>query len=125
MARANVDRLFAGLPYGPEDLDPANAPILLSVNVVVDDYVDAISDQGLSDLGLPTTYPVDARGSVVPHSDCQPIGKSAFDDGELGIACRSAAPGASGEELAWFAQRGRPVPTKVRTSRFDEWYWPS
>jgi len=125
VARANVDRLFAGLPYGPEDLDPVNAPILISLDVVVDDYVDAVSDQGLSALGLPATYPVDASGSVVPHSECQPIGKSAFDDGELGIACRLAAPGASGEEVAWFAQLGRPMPRKVRTSLFDEWYWPS
>lgn len=123
VARANVDRLYVGLPYGPEDLDPQNAPILISVDVAVDDYVDAVSDQGLSGLGLPASYPVDARGSLVPQSECQPIGKRAFDDRELGIACRSAAPGARGEELAWFAQLGQAVPRLLRTSRFEEWYW--
>lgn len=125
VARANVDRLYAGLPYGPEDLDPVTAPILVSVDLVADAYVDAVSDEGLSNLGLPTTYPVDAGGSVVPHSACQPIGSSTFDGGELGIACRSAVPGASGEELAWFAQRGAPIPWTLRTFPFDEWFWPS
>ena len=62
VARANVDRLFAGLPYGSEDLDPVNAPILVSLDIVVDDYVDAVSDHGLAAVGLPATYPVDARG---------------------------------------------------------------
>lgn len=125
VARANVDRLFVGLPYGPEDLDPAAAPVLVSVDVVVDDYLDAVSNEGLSALGLPATYPLDASGGVLPHCQCQPVGQGAFDDGELGIACRSAAAGARGEGLAWFAQVGRPMPRKVRTSVFDEWYWPS
>lgn len=31
VARANVARLFAGLPYGPEDLDPDTAPMLVEV----------------------------------------------------------------------------------------------
>lgn len=125
VARANVQRLFVGLPYGPEDLEPANAPLLLGVDVLAADYVDAVSDQGLSELGLPASYPVDSRGSAVPHSDCQPIGRAAYDDAEPGIACRSAAPGAREEELAWFALLGRSLPGRLDVKAFDEWFWPS
>ena len=32
-ARANVDRKLVGLPYGPEDLDPATAPVLIEVTI--------------------------------------------------------------------------------------------
>jgi hypothetical protein len=125
VARANVERLYVGLPYGPEDLDPTQAPLLVSVDVLADEYVDAVSDEGLAALGLPTTYPVDAQGGTVPHSDCQPIGQAAYDDHEPGIGCRSAAPGASGEELAWFALPDRTLPPQLGVKIFDEWFWPS
>lgn len=44
----------------------------------MDDDIDAVSDERLSDLGLPACCPFDARGSVVPHSECQAMGKIAF-----------------------------------------------
>jgi RES domain-containing protein len=118
-ARANIARKFAGLPYGPEDLDPANAPILLDVSVPNGDALDAVSDQGLAAVDLPTSYPHQSDGTIVPHSMCQPIGQTAFDAGLDGVASRSAAAGGD-QELAWYP-RGR-VPSAGASRRFEEWW---
>lgn len=123
VARANVARLFIGLPYGPEDLDPDTAPALVAVEVPDEPYVDAISNAGLVALGLPGTYPMAADGSTVPHTACQPVGQRAFDAAEPGIACRSAAPGARGEEVVWFAHPARTALSITATHNFDDWFW--
>lgn len=123
-ARANVARLYVGLPYGPEDLEPDRAPQLVEVEIASESYVDAVSAVGLRALQLPLSYPVDADGTTVPHGVCQPIGQRLYDEGELGIAARSAAPGvAHGWELAWFAQPGRsPLVAEMRRP-FESWFW--
>jgi hypothetical protein len=58
----------------------------------------------------------------VPHSACQPIGLRAWEEGERGIACRSAARTAppGGEELAYFARE--PLPAGP-VEAFADWYW--
>ena len=123
VARANVLHRFAGLPYGPEDLDPAAAPVLVTADVADDAFIDVVTDQGCRAAGLPATYPM-ADGEIVGWEDCQPIGQQAWDEGAPGIACRSAAPGLGpeDEELAWFERERslRPVETKS----FEEWFWP-
>lgn len=118
-ARANVERLYAGLPYGPEDLDPAEAPVLIEVTIPYGTAADALGNAGLLDMGLPASYPRDGAGDVVPHATCQPIGRAAFDAGLDGVAARSAAPGGE-RELAWFP-RGIG-PTVVATRRFEDWW---
>jgi RES domain-containing protein len=128
VARANVERLYAGLPYAPEDLENLAAPILLDLDVPVESYADATTDKGLVRLGLPTTYPHDSAGRIVQHSICQPIGQAVHADAELGVACRSAAVGAEREELAWFELAwfelpSRPRPTLAATKLFEEWFW--
>jgi len=122
VARANVLQRFAGLPFGPEDLEPSAAPVLVSTVVAEDDFVDVVGDAGCVAVGLPATYPVDTDGVVVPHEVCRPVGQAAWDAGLPGVACRSAAPAApsGGEELAWFARGGSLVPLEVR--RFTDWY---
>lgn len=122
VARANLLQRFAGLPYGPEDLEPAAGPVLVSTVVAEDAFVDVVSDQGCQAAGLPATYPVGDDGALVPHEVCRPIGRAIWDAGAPGIACRSAAPAAppGGEELAWFARGGRLTPLEVR--RFPDWY---
>jgi hypothetical protein len=123
VARANVRRRFAGRPYGLEDLEPAEAPVLVSTTVPQGDFVDVVGDAGCRAAGLPDTYPAE-DGEKIPHSRCQPIGRRAWDEGWPGIACRSAAPGCDGddEELAWFEREERlPVAT---TRAFDDWFWP-
>jgi RES domain len=135
VARANVYRLLADQPYGPEDLRPEAAPVLVRTRVPEDRYLNVVTDAGCSAAGLPTTYPRDGRGRIVSQRRCQPIGQRAREGGLPGVAARSAAPidaralrrrsrGATrltfGEELAYFGRR-RLRRGAVRT--FDQWFW--
>lgn len=124
VARANVARKFAGLPYGPEFFKPEEGPVLLHTTIPADDYLDIVSDDGCVEAGLPRTYPIDADGTRVGWERCQPIGAKAWEDGEAGIACRCAAPGApeDGEELAWLCT-GKEILREERRMRFDQWFW--
>lgn len=124
-ARANVALRFAGKPYDVEDLDPVAAPVLVITDVPEDDFVDVVSDDGCRAVGLPASYPRDEAGEVVDHGVCQPIGGAAWEAGEPGIACRSAAVGAgrNDEELAWF-ERGAGLRVTT-TNSFDDWFWGS
>lgn len=118
-ARANVARRFVGLAYGPEDLDPATAPVLVEVTLPAGQAADAYSDGGLASLGLPDTYPHNADGRPMPHSTCQPIGTAVLDAGLDGVDYRSAA--ADGDrELAWFP-RGRAAQQRSRRT-FNDWW---
>jgi hypothetical protein len=129
VARANVYRKLAGQPYGPEDLRPGAGPVLVRTRVPEDRYLNAVTDAGLRDLGLPKTYPLDSRRRPVPWRRCQPIGLRAWEAGLPGVAARSAAAvdararvsaTSPMEELAYFGQR------KLRRGAvrpFDEWFW--
>lgn len=119
VARANVYHRLRGQPYGPEDLRPGAGPILVRTRVPEDRYLNAITEAGLRDLGLPKTYPLDSRRRIVPHGRCQPIGLRARDAGLPGIAARSAAA-KDGEELAYF---GRRKLRRGAVRAFDEWFW--
>lgn len=123
VARANVLRLLAGQPYGPEDLDPENAPVLVGTTVREGRYADVVTAAGIRAAGLPATYPRDGRGRVIPPARCRPVGAGAEAAGLPGVACRSAAPGASkrGEELAHFP-RGKRLRVD-RIQRFEDWFW--
>jgi RES domain-containing protein len=123
-ARRNVDRLLTDQPYGPEDLDPAEAFVLVAVDLTEARYVDVISDAGCTSAGLPTTYPKDASKAMISHAICQPIGQAAYGEGEPGIACRSAAPHTTrtDEELALFSRARKRLRPAGRWA-FDDWYW--
>jgi RES domain-containing protein len=126
-AKANARRLLthrlSGQPFRAEDLDPTELPVLVSVEVPDDRYLDVVSDAGCARSGLPATYPDDGSGHVVSWSRCQEVGRRAREAALPGVACRSAAPRAplDGEELALF---GRPAlvlePRAVRP--FGQWY---
>ncbi len=119
-ARANARAKLNGLPYGPEDLDPATAPLLVDVNIPDGEAWDLRSDEGLAAVGLPNTYPLDASGKEIGWGVCQPIGLEAWESESDGVACRSAADGGT-EELAWFVRTLAASATAPRS--FDEWYW--
>lgn len=123
VARAQVTRKLEPRGIHPEDLRPERGPTLIHTEVPEDSLVDAVSDRGLESLGLPTTYPRDVDGSEVPHATCQPLGHRAWEEGESGIACRSAAADPSpGEELTHFARN----PLRVTAHEpFSAWFWPS
>jgi len=119
VARANVHRKLAGQPYGPEDLRAGSAPVLVRTRAPEGRYLNAITDAGLRDLGLPKSYPLDSRRGLVPWRRCQPIGLHAQEAGLPGVAARSAAA-VDGEELAYFG------PRKLRRGvvrPFEEWFW--
>lgn len=114
---ANLQRKLGGRPYA-RFLDPATAPIIVEVELPDGTAFDAYTQPGITALGLPTTYPVDANGDTVPHRPCQAIGKAAFDLGFDGVDCKSAA--ADGHrELAWFPHDRRP--RVAARHRLDEW----
>jgi RES domain-containing protein len=119
-ARLLLDRL-ADLPFGFDDVDPGELPVLIGTDVD-DDVVDIVTDDGCDAVGLPRSYPLDDTRQVIPWTTCQPIGAAAWVDGRAGIACRSAAVGAplDGEELAWFQRTGSLVVAERRS--FDDWY---
>jgi hypothetical protein len=122
VARANVYRLLAGQPYGPEDLRPGAGPVLVVTRAPERRYMNAVTDAGLAAVGLPRSFPRDGRGRIVPHRRCQPIGERAHERGLPGVAARSAAPTApaGGEELAFF---GRGRLRRGAIMDFEEWFW--
>jgi RES domain-containing protein len=122
VARAQVRHKLEPVGVGPEDLDPDRGPVLIRTSVPRQSHVDAITDRGLSSLGLPESYPLDNRGRPVPHGVCQPIGQEAWNNDEPGIACRSRASApTAGEELAYF-NRGKKLKVEGEEG-FSEWFW--
>ena len=119
VARAYVFRKLEGQPYGPEDLSPEAGPVLVRTRVPEDRYVNAITDAGLRNIGLPTIYPRDSRRRIIPWRRCQPIGLRAWEAGLPGIAARTAAA-REGEELAYF---GRRKLRRGAVRSLDEWFW--
>lgn len=117
-ARANVRRNLAGMPYGPEDLDPEEGPVLVDAEVRQGTALDAYSGHGIVELGLPLTYPVDEEGRTVPHERCQPLGRAALESGLDGVDARSAAPGGN-RELAWLAATPARL---IRVRIFADWW---
>lgn len=120
LARAQLRHKLEPRGIRPEDLDPEQAPLLVHTDVPELSYVDAVTDRGLASLDLPATYPLEADGKLIPHATCQPIGQAAFNAGEPGIACRSAAEPAGDEELAFF---GRSPLRALDKESFPDWFW--
>ena len=116
VARAYVFLKLEAQPYGPEDL--RRGPLLVRTRVPEDRYVNAVTEAGLRDLGLPETYPRDGRGRLVSWRRCQTIGLEAWENGLPGVAARSAR--GDGEELAYF---GRRKLRRGAVREFTDWFW--
>ena len=112
-ARAQLPRMLDGYPATPEDLD--DEFILVRATLPSGQVVaDAVTDEGLDALGLPSSYPTYANGRPVRHTACQPIGASVAAQGLRGVRTRSAATeDRSGRELAWFPARPSSKATQV------------
>jgi RES domain len=125
VARLRVEDKLAGQPYGIDDLDEAELHDLVELEVPSRSWLDCVSDGGLKAVGLPVSYPRHRNGRPVGHAECQPIGQTAFDEGLPGLACRSAARGATtaDEELAVFARAGGPKVTMTGRRPFADWFW--
>jgi RES domain-containing protein len=102
MARAQVAHKLAGQPFGIEDLDPHEQYDLIEVTVAPARVLDCVSDAGLAAVGLATDHK---------------IGAASLNDGQDGIACRSAA----GEELALFEAAAESLVTMTARRPFTDW----
>ena len=122
VARANLLQRFAGLPYGPEDLEPAAAPVLVSAIVPEDDFVDVVTDAGCAAVNLPVGYPKDDDGAPVSHARCRPVGQAAWGSGLPGIACRSAAPASRPAARSSLASAGATRSQPLPSRRFSDWF---
>jgi hypothetical protein len=124
MASAQVAHKLAGQPFAVEDLDPDEQHELIEVTVGLGQVLDCVSDDGLTAVGLPVSYPNDATGAAVRHSDCHPVGAASLADGQDGIACRSAANGTTpdDEELALFEDPAKTLVTMTARRPFKDWY---
>jgi RES domain-containing protein len=122
-ARLQVDRKLAGQPFAVEDLDPAEQHDLIEARVEGCEPLDCVTTTGLEMVGLPASYPLDARGRTVTHARCRNVGAAAFDAALVGVACRSAARHATeaDEELAIFDRDADLVHQTARRA-FSDWY---
>jgi hypothetical protein len=125
VARSFTIAKHHGLPYSVTDLLPARQPDLVYARVAEASFVDVITDAGCSAAGLPKTYPRDHARRQVGWNRCRPAGEAARNQGESGIACRSATArrGDTGEELAWFQRRRRLRSHTVQS--FLDWFPPA
>jgi RES domain len=125
VARLQVQHKLRGQPYGVEDLDESEQHDLVDVEVSDREWLDCVTDEGLESVGLPATYPRHRNRRPVRHTTCRPVGQAAFDDEQHGIACRSAATGASlnDEELGVFDRDVSSIVQITGRHPFADWFW--
>lgn len=124
-ARAQVTALLSGSPVEPDDLDDG-FDLIVTTLPRSQDVADAISDRGLTALGLPASYPNHANGRPVRHEACQPVGQAVKDEGLRGVHAQSAAThDGSGRELAWFPARESSRATLHARLRYRDWWYQS
>jgi RES domain len=124
-ARLNCLHKYRDLPYGPEDLDEAEAPVLVATDVTPGRHADCISEAGLDGWGLPTSYPQHRDGEPVSCEECRPVGEAAHSAMLDGVACRSAAEGAGPDdhELAYFERDDASALEPAERVAFRDWFW--
>ena len=74
-ARAQMGRLLEGTFAEPEDLSD-DAFVLVAARLPREVVVDVVSAAGVNAAGLPSSYPLNANGSVVSHRRCQAVGSA-------------------------------------------------
>ena len=124
-ARLNLRLFIRSWPYEPEDLRDDNGPLRVGATLPRDQRVaDVHTRKGVASVKLPATYPLNARGKLVPRAPCQRIGLEAKGRGLRGVRCRSArAPDGGGRELAWFPATTRSRARRKTTLAFEQWFW--
>jgi hypothetical protein len=99
---------------------PERRPSLQVFSVARARFVDAVTPPGVTALRLPVSYPLERS-----YAACRAIGARAYDAGEPGVACRSAAEATRahfvGEELAVFDSSRSRVIAGMRQP-FTKWY---
>lgn len=126
-ARLNCLHKYRDKPYGPEDLDEAEAPVLVATEVPDGEHADCLTRAGLEGWGLPTSYPHHSDGRPVTWEACWPVGDAVHGARHDGVACRSAAEGARQDdhELAYFERDNAPALEPIERRAFSDWFWSS
>jgi hypothetical protein len=99
-----------------DDVLPSALPDLQHYTIAEADFLDAVTTEGIGELGLAASYPV-----AIPHPPCQGIAEAAYADGDLGVAVLSAvAP--TEEELAIFDRAVATLAVKGVREPFTAWF---
>ena len=124
-ARCNIAKFIEDKPYEPEDLVDENAPVLIGCRLPKGQVVcDVVTDMGIRAAGLPSTYPLDAKGSIVEHHICQDIGVQVKMENKRGVYARCAkSQSLEDRELAWFPASARSKAQEVEKLSFSMWYF--
>lgn len=127
VAAANARQNFVGEIHSLYDLKPQFRPVVVEFTIARTpqrSFVDAVTESGLSAVGLPASYPFSGKAKV-SYNACRQVGVAAYAALERGIACRSAAEATptswSGEELALF-DRSQALARRRRRRPFADWY---
>lgn len=113
-ARLQIARMLRGFPVEVDDLDDDAYVLVAATLPRAQRCADAVSPTGLRALGLPESYPVDAKGTRVDRETCRPIGVGVQELGLRGVWCRSVLQDdGEGRELAWFPATRRSVARPV------------
>ncbi len=125
-AQLQIERLCEGMPFSPEDLSDDSYNLVLLRLPVSQRAADAVSENGLAALGLPSSYPLGIDGKVIDHAVCQPIGEQVRRLRLNGVWCRSAASAdGRGRELAWFPGTRAARPLRKPPMPFGLWRYAS
>lgn len=114
--------MCAGTPITPDDLAD-DAYVLVAVSLPsLKTGVDAVTEEGLSALGLPASYPLDDQSQFIPRETCQPVGAVLQQQGRSGVWCRSAcSEDGRGREFAWFSRSQRAAAVWNKSLPFGVW----
>ena len=109
-------RMRAGAAATFDDIATSALPDLQHYAVAESNFVDAVTTDGIAELGLAATYP-----TAIPHPPCQGISEAAYAASELGIAVLSAVAPAE-EELVVFDHAVAAVDMKGTREKFLAWF---
>jgi len=107
------------------DVQPERLPDLIVLDCDFDNVADLSVDVGLSEMGLPTTYPNGFRGSD-SYVVTQPVGAAIYESGHTSVLTRSASattweePMFNWAELAIFTEQA-PEPVLVDRISYGDW----
>jgi hypothetical protein len=120
-ARAQIPRMLRGTSIDVEDLRDDAPYVLVPVRLPTRQRAaDAVSDTGLTALGLPRTYPRRRDGTEVPWASCRRAAAAVRRARLRGVLARSAAL-VGGEELAWFPAGSARAHVAGPAAPFAEW----
>jgi hypothetical protein len=73
--------------------------------------LDLISAAGVQASGLPVTYPLDADGNFISHSQCQTVAIQAHSEDLDGVEAHAAVRASNGySEFAWWPRNAEARP---------------